>query len=134
VAAAPDRRARPLRGHTRGDVSAGVGSGGEGRRARLRYARATAPDQPVPTGCVPRAAAGTARRVRPTCGGRPDTVRTGPAYLTLSLLLGMPRLVPAAQTISDESAFLARARAASEQYKDQLVAIADGHRSEERRV
>ncbi|HZH80349.1 MAG TPA: hypothetical protein VFD76_07715 [Gemmatimonadales bacterium] len=56
-------------------------------------------------------------------------MRTGTAYLTLSLLLGLPRLVPAAQTISDESAFLARARAASEKYKDQLLAIADGYRA-----
>ncbi len=56
-------------------------------------------------------------------------MRSGTAYLTLSLLLGTPRLAPALQTNPDASAFLARARAASERYKDQLVAIADGYRA-----
>ena len=56
-------------------------------------------------------------------------MRSGTASLTLSLLIGTSHLVPAVQTIPDASAFLARARAASERYKDQLVAIADGYRA-----
>lgn len=56
-------------------------------------------------------------------------MRSGTASLTLSLLIGTSRPAPAVQTIPDASTFVARARAASERYKDQLVAIADGYRA-----